>query len=110
MRQMALAASVQSSMADGSLTLALEEVRTLTSSGTPPPRVMASWLVLDLRASCVMTRMVLPLASVDAALIRFKSGVMPPASTMLFRLSVESRARLARAAAACSWAAALPVS
>ena len=103
-RQMAEAAREQRTCAECSLTFEEEEMRTETRRGTPPASAHASWLMRDLYARAQMAVMVFSFACADDEDMRASSGGTPPASTIDVRLSVESRARFAKAAAACSCA------
>ena len=76
-------------------------VRVPTRSGIPPALPMAFWLGRLPLASCEMALAEFSLAFADSLVSSLSSGGIPPASTMLVQLAVDSRARFAIAAAAC---------
>ena len=63
---------------------------------------IAFWIGVERKASCVIAEIEFSLARCELLCSSASSGSMPPASTIEFRFSAESPARLASAAAACS--------
>ena len=97
--------SVHSFMLDTSFTFAEALISVPTSLAIPPASAIAIWFSLLLYAKWEIARAEFSFAFLDVLCNRLSSHGIPSAFNILVRFSIDSRARLARAPAACSCAA-----